>query len=63
MDTSRCAEFIVTGIANSLDELWIAEQPLLTLYYIYQYFPSTFRLFLIKFIMTKKRIQEFRKGE
>ncbi|OQR66459.1 dehydrogenase/reductase SDR family member 7-like [Tropilaelaps mercedesae] len=61
MDTSRCAELIVSGVANSLDELWIAEQPLLALYYVYQYFPSTFRRYLIKFIMTKEQIEKFRK--
>lgn len=63
METTRCAELIVSGIAHDLDELWIADQPLLVLFYVYQYFPSMFRRYLINYVMTKKQIEKFRKGE
>ncbi|XP_003740158.1 dehydrogenase/reductase SDR family member 7 [Galendromus occidentalis] len=63
METKRCAELIVSGIAHGLDELWIADQPLLLLFYVYQYFPSIFRRYLINYVMTKKQIEKFRKGE
>ncbi|XP_068712031.1 dehydrogenase/reductase SDR family member 7-like [Montipora foliosa] len=39
MSTDRCADLITVSMANNLDEVWIAEHPILLLFYINQYFP------------------------
>ncbi|ELU00489.1 hypothetical protein CAPTEDRAFT_167067 [Capitella teleta] len=38
--TQRCAELMAAGIANQVEEVWIALQPVLLLAYLTQYFPS-----------------------
>ncbi|XP_068708977.1 dehydrogenase/reductase SDR family member 7-like [Montipora foliosa] len=43
MPTERCAKLMVVGMANNLDELWIAEYPFLLAYYMNQYLPNLTR--------------------
>ncbi|XP_068742547.1 dynactin subunit 1-like [Montipora capricornis] len=43
MPTERCAKLMVVGMANNLDELWIAEYPVLLAYYMNQYLPNLTR--------------------
>ena len=40
MEPGRCARLITFAIANQMDEVWIARQPVLFLMYFCQYFPS-----------------------
>ncbi|EDO43014.1 predicted protein [Nematostella vectensis] len=42
METSRCAQLIVTGVTNKLDELWISPNPILFFLYAQQYLPNIF---------------------
>jgi hypothetical protein len=44
METDRCAKLIVAGVANHLDELWIAQQPILLFVYLSQYMPNIARI-------------------
>lgn len=53
METARCAQLMVSGLANGLDELWICRQPVLFVYYLAQYLPSLFRMHLLKLFMNK----------
>ena len=62
MKTSRCCRLMLVGLVNKLDELWIANQPVLTIYYVSQYMPSITRRFLPKFF-DKKRFAKIRDGE
>lgn len=43
MSIDRCAHLSAVAIANSLDEVWIAQQPVLIGYYLSQYMPSISR--------------------
>ena len=40
MPTERCAQLMVVGMANNLDEIWISENPGLLITYTNQYFPN-----------------------
>ncbi|XP_061652023.1 dehydrogenase/reductase SDR family member 7 isoform X1 [Phyllopteryx taeniolatus] len=60
MPTSRCVSLILVGIANSVKEMWIAQQPFLAFYYVWQYTP-TFAWFVTK-SLSKKRVQNFKSG-
>nr|XP_057946170.1 dehydrogenase/reductase SDR family member 7 isoform X2 [Doryrhamphus excisus] len=60
MPTSRCVSLILAGMANGVKEMWIAQQPFLTYYYIWQYTP-TLAWFITK-ILAKKRVQNFKAG-
>ncbi|XP_066961868.1 dehydrogenase/reductase SDR family member 7 isoform X1 [Macrobrachium rosenbergii] len=55
MPTDHCADLFAISIANKLTEVWVAHQPILTMYYINQYLPvlmkNFMRLLPIKFIM------------
>lgn len=53
LPTMRCAQLMVSGLANGLDELWICRQPVLLVYYLAQYIPSVFRMYLLRFFMNK----------
>lgn len=60
MSTSRCVRLMLVGIANGVQEMWIAQQPFLVLYYAWQYTPT-----LAWFITNKlgrKRVQNFKAG-
>lgn len=61
MPTQRCAKLIAVSMANDVDEAWISIQPILTIYYLYQYFPSTTRKLLCR-LMTKERVAKLRDG-
>jgi len=58
MSASRCAELMVTAIANGLSEVWISRHPVLLITYCMQYLPSLtsriFRLVGLKRIMTTR---------
>ncbi|KAL9953301.1 hypothetical protein ACROYT_G040697 [Oculina patagonica] len=51
MSTERCAQLMAVGMANSLDEVWISENPVLLVTYTNQYFPNFFRWICKKFAM------------
>ncbi|XP_078358032.1 dehydrogenase/reductase SDR family member 7-like [Oculina patagonica] len=53
MSTERCAKLMAIGMANKLDELWIAENPALIMTYTYQYFPNFYRWCTKKFLMQR----------
>lgn len=61
MSTQRCARLSAVAIANRLDEVWIALQPILTFVYLSQYMPT------ISGWVTKqvgvKYIMKFREGK
>ena len=46
MPTERCAKLMVVSMANNLDEVWIAEHPVLFFYYLSQYFPNLFKWYV-----------------
>lgn len=50
----------MAGVSVGLEELWICDQPLLTLYYIGQYAPALYRLWA-KFL-GPARVQVFKAG-
>jgi len=52
MSTKRCADLMVVGIANKLDEIWISENPPLLSTYINQYFPNLFRWYVLFYVAT-----------
>ncbi|XP_061700882.1 dehydrogenase/reductase SDR family member 7 isoform X2 [Syngnathoides biaculeatus] len=60
MPTSRCVSLILAGIANSVKEMWIAQQPFLAFYYVWQYAP-TVAWFVTK-ALSKKRVENFKSG-
>lgn len=43
MSSERCSQLFAVTLANQLSEVWISEQPVLSLFYAFQYFPSTVR--------------------
>lgn len=57
MPTARCAQLMVSALAAGLDETWIAPQPILFIYYIAQYMPSTFRRWLLPLFMNKNTMK------
>ncbi|KAM3871255.1 dehydrogenase/reductase SDR family member 7 [Diretmus argenteus] len=57
MPTSRCVRLILVGIANGAKEMWIAQQPILLLYYVWQYTPT-----FITNALGRKRVQNFKAG-
>lgn len=60
MATSRCARLMLIAMANDLKEVWIAEQPFLSMAYLWQYIP-TWAWWLTSKI-GKKRIENFKSG-
>lgn len=62
MQTSRCARLMLVGLVHKLDELWIANQPILPMYYACQYAPSISRR-LLPILFDKKRFVKLRDGE
>lgn len=60
MPTARCVQLMLVSIANNLKETWIADQPFLFIYYLWQYTP-TWAWWITEKIATK-RIQNFKDG-
>ncbi|CAN9502132.1 unnamed protein product [Ophioblennius macclurei] len=60
MATSRCVRLMLVGIANGVKEMWIAQQPFLLFYYLWQYAP-TFAWFATN-LLGRKRVQNFKAG-
>ncbi|XP_070836035.1 dehydrogenase/reductase SDR family member 7 [Chaetodon trifascialis] len=60
MPTSRCVRLTLVGIANGVKEMWIAQQPFLVYYYMWQYTP-TFAWFITN-VLGRKRVQNFKAG-
>uniref|UniRef100_A0A3Q3WLT5 Uncharacterized protein n=1 Tax=Mola mola TaxID=94237 RepID=A0A3Q3WLT5_MOLML len=60
MPTSRCVHLMLVGIANGVKEMWIAQQPFLLYYYLWQYI-RTFAWFITN-ILARKRVQNFKAG-
>uniref|UniRef100_A0A8C6T355 Dehydrogenase/reductase (SDR family) member 7 n=1 Tax=Neogobius melanostomus TaxID=47308 RepID=A0A8C6T355_9GOBI len=60
MSTSRCVRLMLVGITNGVQEMWIAQQPFLLFYYLWQYTPT-----LAWFVTNKlgrKRVHNFKAG-
>ncbi|KAL0969047.1 hypothetical protein UPYG_G00221990 [Umbra pygmaea] len=60
MATSRCVRLILVGIANGVKEMWIAQQPFLLFYYLWQYAPTL--AWYITDVLGRKRVQNFKAG-
>ncbi|KAM3920183.1 dehydrogenase/reductase SDR family member 7 isoform 1-T1 [Leptodactylus fuscus] len=60
METDRCVRLILISTANNLNEAWIADQPYLMLYYLWQYAPTWGWWLTQK--GGQKRIQNFKSG-
>lgn len=60
MSTSRCVRWILVGVANRVKEMWISDQPVLLLYYLWQYAP-TWAWFLTD-VFGRKMVQNFKAG-
>lgn len=62
MQTARCARLMLVGLVNRLDELWIANQPVLAGFYLLQYAPCIGRWFLTRFL-NQTQFRRIRDGE
>ncbi|XP_071971903.1 dehydrogenase/reductase SDR family member 7 [Engystomops pustulosus] len=60
MATDRCVRLILVSAANDLKETWIADQPYLMIYYLWQYAPTWGWWLTQK--AGQKRIQNFKSG-
>ncbi|XP_006144881.2 dehydrogenase/reductase SDR family member 7 [Tupaia chinensis] len=60
MPTSRCVRLMLIGMANDLKEVWISDQPLLSVTYLWQYMPTW--AWWITGKLGKKRIENFKSG-
>ncbi|XP_062253196.1 dehydrogenase/reductase SDR family member 7 [Platichthys flesus] len=60
MSTSRCVRLMLVGMANGVKEMWIAQQPFLLFYYVWQYTPTL--AWFMTDIMGRKRVQNFKAG-
>lgn len=60
MATSRCVRLTLVGMANGVKEMWIAQQPFLLFFYLWQYTPTW--AWLITNIIGRKRVQNFKAG-
>ncbi|KAJ8288975.1 hypothetical protein COCON_G00016340 [Conger conger] len=60
MATARCARLILVGISNRIKEMWIAQQPFLLFYYLWQYTPTW--AWYITDLLGKRRVQNFKAG-
>ncbi|XP_054160259.1 dehydrogenase/reductase SDR family member 7-like [Oppia nitens] len=61
METSRCAYLMAIAAVNRLAEVWICDQPLLSLYYLNQYMPAL-AVRILPRLMSKKRVDRYREG-
>lgn len=60
MSTSRCVQLMLVGMANGVQEMWIAQQPFLLFYYAWQYTPTLAWFMTNK--LGRKRVQNFKAG-
>ncbi|KAM4624939.1 dehydrogenase/reductase SDR family member 7 [Polymixia lowei] len=60
MPTNRCVRLILVGVANGAKEMWIAQQPFLLFYYVWQYAPTW--AWFITDMLGRKRVQNFKAG-
>lgn len=60
MPTSRCVRLMLIGMANSVKEMWIGQQPFLLYFYLWQYTPTL--AWLISSILGRRRMQNFKAG-
>lgn len=60
MPTSRCVRLMLIGMANSVKEMWIGQQPFLMYFYLWQYTPTL--AWLISSILGRRRMQNFKAG-
>lgn len=60
MSTERCVRLILAGLSNRVKEMWIAQQPFLLLFYLWQYTPTLARYITKRF--ARKRVQNFKAG-
>ncbi|XP_014720126.1 dehydrogenase/reductase SDR family member 7 [Equus asinus] len=60
MATSRCVRLMLVSMANDLKEVWIADQPFLSMTYLWQYMPTW--AWWITNKVGKKRIENFKSG-
>ncbi|KAJ8341296.1 hypothetical protein SKAU_G00335870 [Synaphobranchus kaupii] len=60
MPTARCAHLILVGIANRVKEMWIANQPFLCMYYVWQYMPTV--AWYLTDLLGRRRVQNFKAG-
>lgn len=51
---------MLVGIVNGVKEMWVAQQPFLLYYYLWQYTPTFAWFFTNK--MGRKRVQNFKAG-
>ncbi|KAJ8411730.1 hypothetical protein AAFF_G00153680 [Aldrovandia affinis] len=60
MPTSRCARLILVGMANQIKEMWIAHQPFLIFFYLWQYTPTL--AWALTDMLGRRRVQNFKAG-
>lgn len=60
MSTERCVNLILAGLSNRIKEMWIAQQPFLLFFYLWQYTPTI--AWFITNILGRKRVQNFKAG-
>lgn len=60
MATSRCVRLMLVTMANDLKEVWIADQPFLLMFYLWQYMPTLAWWLTNK--AAKRRIENFKSG-
>ncbi|XP_030628937.1 dehydrogenase/reductase SDR family member 7 isoform X2 [Chanos chanos] len=60
MPTARCVRLILVGLANHVKEMWIAQQPFLLFYYLWQYMPTL--AWYATNVLGRKRVQNFKAG-
>ncbi|XP_071483007.1 dehydrogenase/reductase SDR family member 7-like [Diadema antillarum] len=61
MSTERCVELTVVALANRLNEVWIARQPILLFYYMAQYAPGVTRW--LTPVIGRRRVKEYRESQ
>ncbi|XP_058242440.1 dehydrogenase/reductase SDR family member 7 isoform X2 [Hemibagrus wyckioides] len=60
MSTERCVRLILAGLSNRVKEMWIAQQPFLLVFYLWQYTPTL--AWYITSLLGRKRVQNFKAG-
>ncbi|XP_035387520.1 dehydrogenase/reductase SDR family member 7 [Electrophorus electricus] len=60
MTTERCVCLILAGLSNRVKEMWIAQQPFLLMFYLWQYAPTL--AWYMTNMLGKKRVQNFKAG-
>ncbi|MCJ8731076.1 hypothetical protein PDJAM_G00191720 [Pangasius djambal] len=60
MSTEHCVRLILAGLSNRVKEMWIAQQPFLLFFYLWQYTPTLAGY--ITNLLGRKRVQNFKAG-